>query len=281
MSDYALTIISSVAASGLLSLTLVWLLRHWIATRLRASIEHEYARKLESYKAALQAEHNVAIERLRSENAAVYAVKATATNSFLNIHNAAHGRRLRAIEITWRAMLTLHDEVLTPMFLLDCLKREEFSEGVKNPLAKQIMDKVTIDEMGVLIQKMQGAEDVRPFAGEYLYSLFFAYRSLVYRVLLLVQDGQKSGVLPVWYENRDIRTFLATVMSQDELAQFDKLQVGKYLYASDVLRQKMLRHMADIISGKASADFGFEQARKIEQAASVLASRHPMSESSR
>jgi membrane protein implicated in regulation of membrane protease activity len=50
-------VLSSAAVSAALSAILIWLSREWISTRLKASIEHEYAEKLETIKAQLHAEH--------------------------------------------------------------------------------------------------------------------------------------------------------------------------------------------------------------------------------
>lgn len=61
------TILSSITFSGLLTGALVFLTRSWIAERLKNAIRHEYDQKLETHKAQLKADSDVAIEHLRSQ----------------------------------------------------------------------------------------------------------------------------------------------------------------------------------------------------------------------
>lgn len=50
------TISASVVTSGILTGAVLWMARLWLSERLRRSIEHEYATRLESHKAMLKAE---------------------------------------------------------------------------------------------------------------------------------------------------------------------------------------------------------------------------------
>ena len=47
------TIISSILSGGIGGVLLTWLVRNWITERLKESIKHEYAQKLEIHKAEL------------------------------------------------------------------------------------------------------------------------------------------------------------------------------------------------------------------------------------
>ncbi|HEU6448465.1 MAG TPA: hypothetical protein VFV23_08515 [Verrucomicrobiae bacterium] len=59
--------ITTLITSGALSAALVFLLRGWISQRLKSSIQHEYDQKLETHKAKLSAESEIAIEHLKSQ----------------------------------------------------------------------------------------------------------------------------------------------------------------------------------------------------------------------
>ena len=59
--------ITTLITSGALSAALVFLLRGWISQRLKSSIQHEYDQKLETHKAKLAAESEIAIEHLKSQ----------------------------------------------------------------------------------------------------------------------------------------------------------------------------------------------------------------------
>ncbi len=69
---------SGAAASGLL----MWLFKEWLSTRLKASIQHEYDRKLETYKAQLKTEQDLAILDIKTALAREAAFHAAAHASF-------------------------------------------------------------------------------------------------------------------------------------------------------------------------------------------------------
>jgi hypothetical protein len=62
LADFILTIITSASVSALL----IWLAKSWISERLKNAIKAEYDQKLETHKAELKAESDVAIENLKS-----------------------------------------------------------------------------------------------------------------------------------------------------------------------------------------------------------------------
>ena len=67
MSDFLITVLSSLLASGALAAALIWITRAWLTERLKSSIAHEYNQKLERFKAELSASNNVSIERLKAD----------------------------------------------------------------------------------------------------------------------------------------------------------------------------------------------------------------------
>ena len=61
--DVWLSVISSALVCG----GLQYLAQTWLSERLKSSIQHEYAQKLETYKATVKAENDVEIERMKSQ----------------------------------------------------------------------------------------------------------------------------------------------------------------------------------------------------------------------
>lgn len=66
MTDIILSVVSSAVVSSLLFGALFFLTKTLIGERIRRSIEHEYAQKMEAYKAKLTAENAIELERTRS-----------------------------------------------------------------------------------------------------------------------------------------------------------------------------------------------------------------------
>lgn len=61
------SIITSATVSALLTAALVWLTKSVISARLKSAIKSEYDQKLETHKAQLKAQSDVAIEKLKSK----------------------------------------------------------------------------------------------------------------------------------------------------------------------------------------------------------------------
>src|SRR5680860_642754 len=63
----AASVFSSLLTSGALTATLLWLTKTWIGERVKNDIKHQYDQKLETHKAELKAEQDVAIEQLKAD----------------------------------------------------------------------------------------------------------------------------------------------------------------------------------------------------------------------
>lgn len=63
----AVTILTSMTASGALAGLLLWLTQSWISERLKNSIKHEYDQRLATFQAQLKAQHDTELERLRAD----------------------------------------------------------------------------------------------------------------------------------------------------------------------------------------------------------------------
>ena len=113
---------------------------------------------------------------------------------------------------------------------------------------------------------------IRPFIGEYLYALFFAYRALISRISYIVMEGRDKGHISTWFADKGIGQLIATVMNNEEIEKFDDIPISKISYMRDLLEQKMLRHISKIITGESDSELSLEQARKIAEAASQLES---------
>jgi hypothetical protein len=83
------TILSGGAGGAILT----WLLRNWISERLKQSIRHEYAEKLEAHKAQLKVDIDIRIERIRHD----YELSKLRTSLFFGHQRKAFAALLKAI----------------------------------------------------------------------------------------------------------------------------------------------------------------------------------------
>ncbi len=89
MSDLVINIISSASVSSALAIIILFVTKSWIAARLKSSIQHEYDQKLETHKAQLKADQEVAIIELRSTIEKEASIQRAAHDSFQQVQKAA------------------------------------------------------------------------------------------------------------------------------------------------------------------------------------------------
>jgi hypothetical protein len=126
MRDFIKTVASSAAVSAALTAVLIWLSREWISTRLKASIQHEYAEKLETLKAQQKAEHEVAILSIKSAMEREASLQSAAHRSFAEGQRAALERKLDAVDKLWGRILHLRGNLPPLVVMIDVMTVDEF-----------------------------------------------------------------------------------------------------------------------------------------------------------
>ena len=272
MGDFALNVISSLVASGALTAGLIFLARNWISIRLKQSIEHEYSQKLETYKHTLKADHEIAVEKLKASNSQDSAIRTAATTSFSEGHKAAHEKRLQAIETTWKAIIYIRSNTPDAVNKLDILVSTEFQEFLTNASLKKSLDELDYESLvsSMFAKQVDEVEIIRPFIGEYIYSLFYTYRAITGRVAYVLISGRDAGVINIWYKDAGVRQLISAFMTKEESDYFDKVDCGKFSWLRSLIEQKMLAQMNRIISGVESGNLALEQAHNIYEAATNL-----------
>lgn len=104
VADFLLTIFTSAAVGAILSWLLLSLTKSWISERLKNAIKSEYDQKLETHKAELKAESDVAIENLKSR------LRITATEHQVRF-SKLHETRAQIIAETYALLRDLYEKV--------------------------------------------------------------------------------------------------------------------------------------------------------------------------
>ena len=271
-SDLLLSLLTSATVSVALTAALVWLSKTWISERLKGAIQLEYDQKLEAYKSELKAQHEVAIERLKASNTQLLAVHTSASNTFSSIHGIAHERRLKAVEAVWGAIVDVRNETPAGLGLADAFPEEDYDRlFFKTPELQQVLSGIDLKALPQLTLFRSGheVEKYRPFVGEYIYSLYEAYRTLTVRVLVATGFGLAKGEVVAWYRDDVNRTLVSRVLTAHELPEFERSET-KFRYIRTAIESKIISKSARIISGEASAAHMLEQGALILDAVQQL-----------
>jgi hypothetical protein len=255
-------LVVSLGSGGIASLAVVYLAKNWISERLKHSIEHEYAQKLETFKAELKAQQEVAIEKIRS-------MHSLAATSFVESRKAAQERELQGIEAIWQAILQIPPRMPPWVARMDMLTSQEWKEAVR--INGKKMGLSSFDEIvNHIFEATIPAESARLFAGEYAYALLYAFRAVSGRILFLHERAERSGTDIIWHQDPATRQLLGLIFDGSELDAFDRQGIGHYAYLGNVVKQKFVNIANSVASGTKAAQEALKQAHEIVEASNLL-----------
>lgn len=104
LADFLFQVLSSAAVTTVLLGAVGWLLRSWLSERMKNAIRSEYDQKLETHKAQLKAESDVALEKLRADLSIAAAERQI---QFSRLHEA----RAEVIAETYARLTELHTKL--------------------------------------------------------------------------------------------------------------------------------------------------------------------------
>jgi hypothetical protein len=117
-------------------------------------------------------------------------------------------------------------------------------------------------------------EDIRPFVGEYLWAMFFSYRTILFRILFLLHLGRTDAEKIEWYKDDATRHLIKAVLTAPgELQEFEQTQFGKVSWLQRRLESKILAAAQKVISGETFGTESLEQAKLIQQRIAQLPSK--------
>jgi hypothetical protein len=272
VSALASNVLIALGSGGVVSVAIIFLARNWISERLKQSIEHEYAEKLETFKAELKAQQDVALEKIRS-------VHSLAATSFVESRKAAQERELQAIETIWHTILQIPTHMPSWVSKMDIMTSEEWKETVKSDGRNMGLTSVD-DFLGKLYSTMGAAESARLFAGEYAYALLYAFRAVSGRIVYLHERALRKGDITIWHEDTATRQLLSLIFDQSELATFNRQAIGHYAILGNEVKRKFIGIANSVSSGTKAAQDALKQAGAIVEASARLSEMRAETKSS-
>lgn len=263
MSEFVWRTLASTLTTAALLVILGWLFRTWIAARLSRPIQREYDQKLELHKAALKQQNDAALEVIKGYGPQLLSMQTPAGGMFNAVQAAAQERRLKAIEVAWSAIVAARTETPAGLLVADAFPEENYNRLFRTPQLSGFFGTVDVEGLNRLSIAQSGdVEKWRPFMGEYIYSLYEAYRTLTLRVIVETWMGIRKGKVEPWYRNDVNDALVRRVLTADEMADYEQAET-KLNYVRSAIENKVIAKAAQIISGDASAAHMLEQATHI------------------
>ena len=234
---------------------MVYLIRTWLAERIRQSITHDFDRRLEEYR-------NELIQLASKYNSMQSAANAT----MIEGQKVAAEFRIRAADEMWREILRLREATSYPLTMLDMLDPSEYHQMATDGHIQSIALKADTET----ILANPGIEHIRPFVGERLFALLFSYRAIVGGIWVALEEDIKRGHVAPWFHNTHIRQLLSEVLTEEEMKHFEGLTSLRVSWTRNLIEEKILQYLRGLIAGTQSVDDGFEQASRILKAVTEL-----------
>ena len=261
--DTIFDVIVSAASGAAVSGLLLWLVREWVSTRLKGSIQHEYNQKLETYKAEVKTEHDLAILDIKMAVAREEAFHSASHASFAEGQKAAMGRKLAAIDRLWSAVLHLRSSMPPVLGFMNILTVDEYRGAKEHPTFQSLTGDLSDEKITNFFT--EDIEEVRPYVGEYLWMVFYCYRAILLRILFLLNLGSTDTEKMEWHKDDGILQLIGAVLTPAEVTQFEEVQIGKITWIQHRLEGKILAAAKKVISGESFSAESLEQAKVIQE----------------
>ena len=234
----------------------IWLLRNWLLTRLTASIKHEYDEKL---------------ARLTGELQRISSAQAGIQSAFAQSHLAAQQKRLDAISDVWRSFLQTRNNQPFLLSLVEMYRPTEYDALFAQEKMKKYAEDLSPQGVAKFARnKDSNIEFARPFVGEYLWSLLFAYEAVCIRTTLLLWQYRSKGTGDAWFEDEVTLRVIRSVTNDAEFQEFKNIEFGKISWFRNLVERKFLAAASRIIDGEASTDIALQEGQRIFRAANEL-----------
>ena len=144
----------------------------------------------------------------------------------------------------------------------DARNHEGFGELARDCSGEKIVNYLEIRDNPV--------EKVRPYVGEYLWSMFFAYRQIIGRICSLLYWSLQDADKAEWHKDNFIQQILEAVLSKSELAEFESTNLCKISWLQQRLESKILAASQKIISGERLSEESLAQADLIQRRVAMM-----------
>jgi hypothetical protein len=249
MLDFILGVLSTATISTILVAALAWLLRSWIAERLKNAIKHEYDREIAAYKSVLSLVQSATAE---GQKAAIEA-------------------RLKAFDRVWKATLALRNHSGAITTFLDAMTVADYGRTKADSQFQKLIGGIGCARLKEMNSDLQ-VEEARPYVGEIVWALFFAYQAIHIRLALLIGTGTDAEIVN-WHTDAANNAFIRAVLDPIELQAFEAIQFGKIAFFRRTVESKILMHWEKLISGAQHGDEAAQQAQAILRAADQINDR--------
>lgn len=251
--------IPSISTTSVLAIA-IWLGRRLIENRLKATVQHEFAHKLEEIKANLRENEEKFKASLREKEVEIGALRNGTLAGLSNRQMALDKRRLEAIDHIWAAVVQTNKYKV----VIDIMKGINFSATAERAISDPKINNL-FSTFDILLPNkstdMTNAESARPYISQNAWALFQGYRSLIafaYAQFTVIKTGVGSDILDF-----DRFKSLMKAILPHHADNIDSYGEAYCYMLSDEIENKLLYELQYIARGTAEDELGIKRAAEI------------------
>lgn len=259
--------IVSTFSSAVLIATLAWLFRSVIETRLRASVQHEFNEKLETFRADLRKSEETFKADLRAKESQIESLRSGALSGLIGRQVILDKRRIEAIEQLWDAVEKLAQLKMPALMMASVEYEEALKHAAQDQKFRKFFETIANTCPPEKLQKTD-AHRSRPFVSELAWALFSAYQAILLGTvakLHILKNGLPGDLLKTDHVTSATKAALPTYS-----AYIDTYGDAACYNLLDILEAELLKELRRIMTGEESDKASVEQASKIMLAVSKL-----------
>ena len=260
--------------SAVLVVSLGWILKKWLGTK----VEAFYTQRVESSIATIKKDNDASLIAFRDQLENQTQLYSSAFTSFASGQRASMERRLDAADILWKDVLLFRSALPSAFAYMDILTVDEFLKARQTPRGQELFAELSEDKVLSFITSQgldatigreidSSIERVRPYIDEYLWSLFLTYKKIMIRIWLQLVWSKEDSTKIYWYKDNNTKQLIEVVLTRDELDDFNRARFGKISNVRIKLEAKIVNELRRMISGEVSGSDSLEQVKKYQQVA--------------
>lgn len=262
-----LTFLASMGGAGVvLAALMAWIGRIWentISIRLTAQQNKELE--------ALRNSYSIELEKLRAEVARQRDTLGNISTAISSGYMATHPHIVDAIKDLWSNILEVGKLSSTYFLIHSVLTGDQIEKLTPEFSAKQIH--ISRDDFDRQFVELSNKVEIsRPFVGERLWTIYHVYQAFALRTCIKMHLTQKkNGKLYAWHKDEEGRsdTFLfdtlRIVLAEDELKRITDMKIGAPSQVLNLLKNKMLSEMNELVLGRRMLSMSIEEQQKITE----------------
>lgn len=251
----------TVSISVVLFSLLLWLVKVFIETRLRASVKHEFDEKLEAVKYDLRKSEESLKASLRDKESKIEAVREKAIAALLSRQSVLDARKIQAVEEIWAAVIALMQ--VKP--IAGVIGRFKFDELAVVIQGKPELGKTLWDVFGEPCKldklDLSGAAKARPFVTLTAWALFSAYSAILMQAVAKLTIF-RFAMPPDILDKGKVADLVKAVLPHQESYVNEYGDIACY-FLIDEVEQLLISELRGILSGKGEDESNIERLKNI------------------